>query len=79
MSTKRVSLSEASSHLAELIDAAEQGEDVVIEAEGKTPVRLILVKPERRKRVFGQHRGQMWMSADFDAPLPDDFWLGGQL
>lgn len=28
-------------------------------------------------REFGQFRGQIRMSDDFDAPLPDDFWLGG--
>jgi hypothetical protein len=27
-------------------------------------------------RVFGLHAGQVWMSDDFDAPLPDEFWLG---
>ncbi len=27
-------------------------------------------------RVLGLHRGQIWMSDDFDAPLPDEFWLG---
>lgn len=77
MSTKRISLAEADGHLAELIDAAQLGDDVVIEAEGKTPVRLTLVKSEHKKRVFGQHEGMMWMSPDFDAPLPDEFWLSG--
>jgi len=27
-------------------------------------------------RVFGQSRGRIHMSDDFDEPLPDDFWLG---
>ena len=26
--------------------------------------------------VFGLHAGMMEMSADFDDPLPDSFWLG---
>lgn len=25
--------------------------------------------------TFGLHQGQIWMSDDFDAPLPDSFWL----
>ena len=78
MSTKRVSLTEASGHLAELIDAAGRGDEIVIESEGRPPVKLVLVKPTRGKRVFGQHQGQVWMSEDFDAPLPDDFLLSGQ-
>lgn len=30
----------------------------------------------RQPFVFGLHQGQVWMSDDFDAPLPDSFWLG---
>jgi hypothetical protein len=29
-----------------------------------------------KKRVFGQFRGKIGMSDDFDNELPDDFWLG---
>jgi hypothetical protein len=32
--------------------------------------------PPQRPFVFGLHPGQVWMSDDFDAPLPDAFWLG---
>ena len=28
-------------------------------------------------RVLGLHAGEMWMSDDFDDPLPDEFWFGG--
>lgn len=27
-------------------------------------------------RVLGLHQGMVWMSEDFDEPLPDSFWLG---
>ena len=27
-------------------------------------------------RVLGLHQGQGWISEDFNAPLPDEFWLG---
>lgn len=27
-----------------------------------------------KKRVFGLHQGKIWMSDDFNEPLPDDFW-----
>jgi hypothetical protein len=27
-------------------------------------------------RVLGLHPGVIWMSDDFDDPLPDQFWLG---
>lgn len=32
------------------------------------------------ERVLGLHvgRGEFWMGNDFDAELPDSFWLGGE-
>ena len=36
------------------------------------PAKLQSKKP----RVFGQYQGTITMSADFDEPLPDAFWLG---
>ena len=38
----------------------------------------IELKPTSRpqKRVLGLHAGQTWIADDFDAPLPDSFWLG---
>ena len=27
-------------------------------------------------RRLGLREGEMWMAEDFDAPLPDSFWLG---
>jgi hypothetical protein len=29
-----------------------------------------------KDRVAGLHQGQIWMSDDFNEPLPDEFWLG---
>ena len=30
----------------------------------------------RFQRVAELHEGQIWMSDDFNQPLPDEFWLG---
>jgi hypothetical protein len=35
---------------------------------------LETVQPTQRKA--GLHAGAIWMSDDFDEPLPDEFWLG---
>jgi hypothetical protein len=32
-------------------------------------------KPLKR-RLAGLYEGSVWMSDDFDEPLPDEFWLG---
>ncbi|MEC4748054.1 hypothetical protein [Methylomicrobium sp. Wu6] len=30
----------------------------------------------KKTRIFGKHLGLIETSDDFDAPLPDNFWLG---
>lgn len=34
------------------------------------------VAVEPPPRVPGLNRGHFWISEDFDAPLPEEFWLG---
>jgi antitoxin (DNA-binding transcriptional repressor) of toxin-antitoxin stability system len=77
MSTKRVSVTEASGHLAELIEAARRGDDVLIEDDGKTQARLVAVPSRGARRILGLHKGEVQIREDFNAPLPDGFWLAG--
>ncbi|MCC7307634.1 MAG: hypothetical protein IT173_08710 [Acidobacteria bacterium] len=30
----------------------------------------------KKQRTAGLNKGMIWASDDFDAPLPDEFWLG---
>lgn len=30
----------------------------------------------KKERIPGLHAGMIWISDDFDDPLPDEFWLG---
>ncbi len=43
-------------------------------------VRLLVSKSSnlknQSKRVPGLHQGKIWISEDFNDPLPDSFWLG---
>ena len=76
MNTKTVDIQEAQSQLAQLLALALQGNDVVI-TEGHVPlVRLVPVQPQLIRRVANLHKGAMRMHADFNEPLPDEFWLG---
>ena len=72
-------VSEAQQHLAELLDLAKQGHEVLI-SEGRTPVaRLTAVShttTDRKQRVAGLHSGAIWISDDFDQELPEEFRLG---
>ncbi len=76
--SKTVTVEQAEGHLDELMDLAASGEEVVIEKGDHCKVKLTPIPHTgAKKRVFGQHKGQIWMSDDFDDPLPDEFWLGG--
>jgi antitoxin (DNA-binding transcriptional repressor) of toxin-antitoxin stability system len=77
MSTTIVTVQEAEGHLLELIGLVERGEEVVITYDDQPKVKLVPIVQPPQKRVFGQHRGQVRMSPDFDDPLPDDVWLSG--
>ncbi len=66
-----VNIFEAKTQLSKLIELAEKGQDVVIARAGKPVVRLTKLEPEKRPIRYGVLRGQVWISDDFDAPLPD--------
>ncbi|MGH8520553.1 MAG: type II toxin-antitoxin system Phd/YefM family antitoxin [Gammaproteobacteria bacterium] len=76
MSTRTVSVQEAEKRLAELIGLAQQGDEIVIARDDQAKVKLVPIPQKAIKRAFGQHRGKIHMGEDFDAPLPEDFWLG---
>ena len=68
-----VNIHAAKTHLSRLVDAAANGEEIVIARAGKPVARLVpLAIPERKKRVLGTLAGKLNVSDDFDAPLPDD-------
>lgn len=62
---------DAKTHLSRLAERAAAGEEIVIARNGKPLARLVAM-PARRPRKFGWWKGQVWMSDDFDAPLPPD-------
>jgi prevent-host-death family protein len=68
-----VNISEAKTQLSKLIELAEKGQDVVITRAGKPVVRLTKLEPVKRPIRYGVLKGQIWISDDFDAPLPDKF------
>jgi antitoxin (DNA-binding transcriptional repressor) of toxin-antitoxin stability system len=75
--TKTVDVEEAKERLPELVSLALEGNEVIISEGDKPLVRLAPITSTGRKRVIGLHRGVAWMSENFDEPLPDEFWLGG--
>lgn len=77
METKLIDVKKENMPLQKLLELVASGLDVVL-TEGKSPVaRVVAVSPKvKTERVLGLHTGKMWISPDFDDPLPDEFWLG---
>jgi prevent-host-death family protein len=76
---RQVNVHEAKTRLSELISAAEAGEEVIIARANKPVVRLVPVtQMGKQPRVPDLHRGQIWMSDDFDEYLPEDFLVRTQ-
>ena len=67
-----VTVHEAKTHLSRLLRRVDEGEEIII-ARGKEPVaRLVPIEPRPQARVLGSAKGQVWMSDDFNGPLPAD-------
>jgi antitoxin (DNA-binding transcriptional repressor) of toxin-antitoxin stability system len=72
MLTKQIDVKEAQARLQELLAQISAGVEWIL-TDGSTPVaRLVPIS----SRVAGLHTGAIWTSADFDEPLPDEFWAG---
>jgi len=69
---KQVTIHEAKTHLSRLIQAALNGEEIII-ARGNTPVVRLDVLPEarRKRQIGGQPDLVVTMDEDFNAPLHD--------
>lgn len=63
----------------EVLKLVRDGAEVVImqgdHALAKITPMQQMPTPPLLERVLGAHPGA-WISGDFDAPLPDEFWLG---
>jgi len=66
--TEIVTVTEAKTQLSKLLERVGAGEEIVIRR-GRKPVAKIIAFPsERKRRVPGDLKGQIWMSEDFDEP-----------
>ena len=78
MATRTVDVHESEVHLEDLVGLALNGTEVLI-AEGPKPVaRLVPIHRTNGTRVPGLHPDSVWISDDFDDPLPDEFWMGSK-
>lgn len=65
--------------LKELLALVGKGTEIILTQEDVPIARLIpIADSSATPRIAGLHSGAIWISDDFDEPLPDEFWLGEQ-
>jgi antitoxin (DNA-binding transcriptional repressor) of toxin-antitoxin stability system len=73
--TTAIDVRELPARLDEAIALASAGGEVIL-VDGTSPrARLVPIVPVP-PRIPGLHPGAIQLAPDFDAPLPEDFWLG---
>jgi len=78
MLTKTIDVREAQTSLKELLPLVAAGTEIIF-AEGGTPIaRLAPIALLTTPRVAGLHAGAIWISDDFNEPLPEEFWTGNE-
>ena len=67
-----LNLYEAKTQLSSLVDQAAAGAEIIIAKNGKPMAKLVPIR-ERTERKPGRFKDKIWISDDFDAPLPQEF------
>ncbi len=67
-----VNVAKARARLAELIERAARGEEIVLARNGKPRARLVPLGIDGSLRVPGKGKGRFRVRRGFDAPLPAD-------
>jgi prevent-host-death family protein len=66
----KVNIYQAKTHLSHLLQRVAAGEEITIAKAGVPVARLVPIEPKMAKRQPGIDRGRIWISDDFDAPVP---------
>jgi prevent-host-death family protein len=67
----QVNIEEAKTHLNDLIEAAINGEEILITKDDQHVVKLVPVSQAKPRPQSGSAKGLITMIDDFDAPLED--------
>ena len=76
MVTTQIDISKSNGSLVELLAVIRAG-GIAILTDGEIPVAQVTpLQTASGKRIPGLNHGAFETIGDFDAPLPDEFWLG---
>jgi antitoxin (DNA-binding transcriptional repressor) of toxin-antitoxin stability system len=73
---KSIEISEQTGSVAALLKLAQEESGLLLLDSGRPVARVIPLPELSRERTAPLHPGAMQVADDFDAPLPDEFWLG---
>ncbi|WP_295432201.1 type II toxin-antitoxin system Phd/YefM family antitoxin [uncultured Thiodictyon sp.] len=65
-------LDQAKTRLAELVERAAGGAEILIAKAGQPLAKLVPLCSPRDRRSPGGWQGKVWIGEDFDAPLPPE-------
>lgn len=74
--TRTIDRKDAEKQLPDLLLSAFEGDEIIIEDNGVPKVRIVPVKPQLKRVPNLNKDAVLYISDDFNAPLPDAFWLG---
>ena len=77
--SETVNMHQAKTSLSRLVERALAGEEIVIARNGEPLVKLVPVEPERKPRVPGKYKGQIWIAPDCFDPMTEEelaLWEG---
>jgi antitoxin (DNA-binding transcriptional repressor) of toxin-antitoxin stability system len=74
MAIKTIDVGKEPGPLAELVSLVQSGTEVILADQDKPLARVVPI----RTRIAGLNAGSLSPREDFDAPLPDAFWTGGE-
>lgn len=67
----KVSVYEAKSKLSQMINAALEGEEVIITRNGQETVQLVRVNSKSKRNWIGMYEGEIVIHDDFDEPVKE--------
>lgn len=73
---KTVNIQSAKANLSTLVEEAGAGEEIIIAKAGKPVARLVPLEKKDFRKTLGMWKGKVWVSDDFDAPLPPEILRG---
>jgi antitoxin (DNA-binding transcriptional repressor) of toxin-antitoxin stability system len=73
---KTIELTAPLPSLDDLVELARKEAGLTLTRSGQPVAQVLPLPAAPKKRVAPLHPGAWEMSADFNEPLPDDFWLG---